>query len=150
MVGQSRDSLRCWCPCSAPLQQQKHQNKACATSAAKLSWEKGQSHFPQTSSIAISSPTDSHDTHKGSRKKIWGAESCSPGGSEYFSAGLSLGSSRSGLAYTSSGVQDEIGMQGKEQARAQAHPFQAAHQLPAHVNPYWHFSQAVPAGTSFC
>lgn len=110
---------------SAPLQQQRQGTRhICST--AKLSWEQGQSHFPQTCSIATSSPTGSSDTHEGYRKQFWGAESCSPGGSEHFSAGLSLGSSMSSPAHASRDVQDEVGMQGKEQASAQTHPFQAA------------------------
>lgn len=119
---------------SAPLQQQKHQNKAQATSAASQPPAAQQScpgrrdhpTSPQTCSVATSSPTDSSDTHEGYRKQFWGAESYSPGGSEYFSAGLSLGSSMSSPAYTSTAMQDEVGMQGKEQAGAQAHLLQPA------------------------
>lgn len=40
----------------------------------------------------------------------------------YFSAGLSLGSPMSSPAHASSGVQDEVGMQGKERARSKQGP----------------------------
>lgn len=71
--------------------------------------------LPQTCSVTTSSPTDSSDTHEGCRKQFWGAESYSPGGSEYFPAGLSLGSPMSSPAHAGSDVQDEVGVQGKEQ-----------------------------------
>lgn len=144
---------------SAPLQQQKHQNKAHATSAASQPPAAQQScpgrrdrpTSPQTCSVATSSPTDSSDTHESYRKQFWGAESYSPGGSEYFLL-VWVSAAQWAAQHTLALLcRTRWGCRARSKQGPRPIPrSQPAHQLSANVNPYRHFSRAVPAGTSFC
>lgn len=118
-MGESCDSLRCWCP-QAPTLHLSSSRYTRTRHMPHLQHSKavlGEGTTPLPPNLLCSHQVlyNPSDTHKGYRKQIWGAESNSPGGSEYFSAGLSLGSSMSSPAHAGRDVQDEVGTQGKEQ-----------------------------------